>query len=116
MKKLLVGHPVFVVIVLILLASLFGATLFEAYARFWIGGGVMIIMAFFAIGFARYVETLDAEPEIEQLKPYGYIVNEDGDKDVKRQYCEQNEIEYIVLKREPKPGLIRRMSTDFRGF
>lgn len=59
---------------------------------------------------------LDAEPEIEKLKPDGYVVNEDGDKEVKRQYCEQNGIEYIILKRTPKPGLPRRTSTDFRGF
>jgi cytidyltransferase-like protein len=59
---------------------------------------------------------LDAEPEIKRIKPDGYVVNEDGDKDVKRQYCEENGIEYIVLKREPKPGLTRRTSTDLRGF
>ena len=59
---------------------------------------------------------LDAEPEIKRLKPDGYVVNEDGDKDVKRQYCERHGIEYIVLKREPKPGLKRRTSTDLRGF
>ncbi len=59
---------------------------------------------------------LDAEPEIQKIKPDGYVVNEDGDKDVKREYCEKNGIEYIVLKREPKPGLTRRTSTDLRGF
>ncbi len=59
---------------------------------------------------------LDAEPEIMKLKPDCYIVNEDGDKDVKRQYCKSHGIEYIVLKREPKPGLKRRTSTDLRGF
>ena len=59
---------------------------------------------------------LDAEPEIRKIKPDGYVVNEDGDKDVKREYCEKNGIEYIVLKREPKPGLKRRTSTDLRGF
>ena len=59
---------------------------------------------------------LDAEPEIKKIKPDGYVVNEDGDKDVKMQYCEQNGLEYIVLKREPKPGLMRRTSTDLRGF
>ena len=59
---------------------------------------------------------LDAEPEIQKIKPDGYVVNEDGDKDVKREYCEENGIEYIVLKREPKPGLTRRTSTNLRGF
>ena len=59
---------------------------------------------------------LDAEPEIQKIKSDGYVVNEDGDKDVKREYCEKNGIEYIVLKREPKPGLTRRTSTNLRGF
>lgn len=59
---------------------------------------------------------LDAEPEIIRLKPDGYVVNEDGDKDVKRQYCRDHGIEYIVLRRTPKPGLKRRTSTNLRGF
>ena len=59
---------------------------------------------------------LDAEPEIKSIRPDAYVVNEDGDKDVKRQYCQENGLEYIVLKREPKPGLDRRTSTDLRGF
>ncbi len=59
---------------------------------------------------------LDAEPEIRRLAPDIYVVNEDGDKDVKKKYCKENGIEYIVLKREPKPGLKRRTSTDLRGF
>lgn len=59
---------------------------------------------------------LDAEPEIRKINPDAYIVNEDGDKEVKRRFCEQNGIEYIVLKREPKSGLQRRTSTDLRGF
>lgn len=59
---------------------------------------------------------LDAEPEIKRIKPDRYLVNEDGDKDLKRQHCQENGIEYIVLKREPKPGLTRRTSTDLRGF
>ncbi|HEX3718143.1 MAG TPA: adenylyltransferase/cytidyltransferase family protein [Verrucomicrobiae bacterium] len=59
---------------------------------------------------------LDAEPEIERLKPDIYIVNEDGDKGGKRDYCEKAGIEYIVLKRKPAPGLATRSSTDLRGF
>ena len=43
-------------------------------------------------------------------------LREDGDKDIKRLYCETKGIEYIVLKREPKPSLIRRTSTDLRGY
>ncbi len=59
---------------------------------------------------------LDAEPEIERLKPDIYAVNEDGDKPAKKQYCENHGIQYVVLKRLPKPGLTRRTSTDLRGF
>jgi cytidyltransferase-like protein len=59
---------------------------------------------------------LDAEPELERLKPDIYAVNEEGDKPEKRAYCQSHGIEYLVLKREPKAGLTRRSSTDLRGF
>jgi len=59
---------------------------------------------------------LDAEPEIERIRPDIYAVNEDGDKPEKRAYCEAHHIEYVILKREPKPGLPRRESTHLRGF
>jgi cytidyltransferase-like protein len=59
---------------------------------------------------------LDAEPEIERLRPDIYAVNEDGDRPEKRQYCQSHGIEYRVLKRLPKEGLPRRQSTDLRGF
>jgi len=59
---------------------------------------------------------LDADPEIQRLKPNIYAVNEDGDKGGKREYCIQRGIEYLVLKRTPAPGLPKRSSTDLRGF
>jgi cytidyltransferase-like protein len=59
---------------------------------------------------------LDADPEIRKLKPDIYAVNEDGDQGGKREYCRRLGIEYLVLKREPAPGLSRRRSTDLRGF
>jgi len=59
---------------------------------------------------------LDAEPEIQRLKPDIYAVNEDGDRGGKREYCEQHGIEYLVLKRTPAPGLPQRTSTTLRGF
>lgn len=59
---------------------------------------------------------LDADPEIDLIKPDAYIVNEDGDKGGKREYCQKKGLEYIVLKRTPAPGLPRRSSTDLRGF
>ncbi len=59
---------------------------------------------------------LDAEPEMRRIKPDIYAVNEDGDKPEKREFCEKNGIQYLVLKRVPKEGLTRRSSTNLRGF
>lgn len=59
---------------------------------------------------------LDADPEIQIIKPDRYVVNEDGSKDSKSDYCKKNKIEYIVLERNPKQGLKRRTSTNLRGF
>ena len=59
---------------------------------------------------------MDAEPEIAKLKPDLYVVNEDGDRPEKRSFCEERGIEYVVLKRLPREGLLRRESTTLRGF
>ncbi len=59
---------------------------------------------------------MDAEPEIDLIKPDMYAVNEDGDKPEKREFCQTHGIQYVVLKRIPKEGLPRRQSTDLRGF
>jgi cytidyltransferase-like protein len=59
---------------------------------------------------------MDAEPEIALVKPHYYVVNEDGDKPEKKDFCHQHGIEYVVLKRIPKEGLPKRESTDLRGF
>jgi cytidyltransferase-like protein len=59
---------------------------------------------------------LDAEPEIQRLKPDIYAVNEDGDAGGKREYCGDHGIKYLVLKRAPAPGLPARTSTELRGF
>jgi cytidyltransferase-related domain len=79
----------------------------------------------FVVGSCRHVTRclvstgsgwLDAEPEIQALRAERYVVNEDGDKAEKRRFCDQNGLEYIVLKRLPKEGLPRRSSTDLRGY
>lgn len=79
----------------------------------------------YVVGSIKYVKQalissgdgwLDANPEIKRIKPDIYAVNEDGDKGGKREYCERNGIEYLVLKRTPAPGLPKRSSTDLRGF
>jgi cytidyltransferase-like protein len=59
---------------------------------------------------------LDAEPEIELIRPDIYAVNEDGDNPEKRVFCEKHGLEYVVLNRSPAAGLPRRESTRLRGF
>jgi len=59
---------------------------------------------------------MDAEPEIESIKPDIYVVNDDGDQPEKREFCEKNGLEYVVLPRTPAPGLPSRQSTKLRGF
>jgi cytidyltransferase-like protein len=59
---------------------------------------------------------MDAEPEIAWVKPDLYVVNKDGDKPEKRDFCEVRGIQYVVLKRIPKEGLQKRQSTVLRGF
>jgi len=59
---------------------------------------------------------MDAEPEIARIRPDIYLVNEDGNRPEKRQFCEQQGIKYVVLKCLPKAGLPKRESTFLRGF
>jgi cytidyltransferase-like protein len=59
---------------------------------------------------------MDAEPEIAQIKPDIYAVNEDGDEPEKPSFCKAHGIQYVVLKRIPKEGLPKRQSVDLRGF
>lgn len=59
---------------------------------------------------------LDADPEIQKIKPDIYAVNREGDRGGKRQYCAERGIEYLVLERAPAVGLPQRSSTELRGF
>ena len=79
----------------------------------------------YMVGAVRFVKQalissgkgwMDAEPEIEAIKPELYAVNEDGDQPEKREFCEKHGLEYVVLKRIPAEGLPRRESTHLRGF
>ncbi len=79
----------------------------------------------YVVGSIKYVKQalissgsgwLDADPEIQRVKPDIYAVNEDGDKGGKRDYCLKNGIEYLVLERTPAPGLPGRSSTNLRGY
>jgi len=84
----------------------------EAERRYVVGSIKFVKQALISSGDGW----LDADPEIQRLKPDIYAVNEDGDKGGKREYCEKNGMEYLVLKRAPAPGLPKRSSTDLRGF
>jgi cytidyltransferase-like protein len=59
---------------------------------------------------------MDAEPEIDAIRPAFYVVNEDGDQPEKREFCREHGIGYVVLKRVPHAGLPARSSTELRGF
>ncbi len=90
-----------------------GHPMFPAEERRYMVGSIRFVhQALIATGDGW----LDAEPEIKRIRPDIYAVNEDGDKPVKREYCEALGIEYRVLKRLPRPGLPKRQSTDLRGF
>ena len=90
-----------------------GHPLFPAVQRRFIAGSIRYVkQALISSGHGW----MDAEPEINVLKPDIYAVNEDGDKPEKREFCQKHGLEYAVLKRLPKPGLTRRQSTSLRGF
>ena len=52
--------------------------------------------------------------DVEEIWIDILIVNEDQDNNDKRLFCKRMDIEYIVLKREPEPGLPSRSSTKYR--
>lgn len=54
---------------------------------------------------------MDFVPTVDMLKPDILVVNEDGSSDIKRDFCRERGIEYIVLKRTPQKGLEARSST-----
>jgi len=57
---------------------------------------------------------LDFVHEFNEIQPDFLIVNEDGNLQLKRKLCEENGVEYIVLKRIPKTGLEARSTTSLR--
>lgn len=90
-----------------------GHPMFSQLQRWFVVQSIKYVkQAFIATGSGQ----LDAEQEIYQIKPDIYAVNEDGDRPEKRDFCKANGIEYVILKRLPKPGLPRRQSTTLRGF
>ena len=84
----------------------------QATRLYMVSAARHVKQAFIGSGFGW----LDAAPEINRIRPEIYLVNEDGDRPEKREFCEERGIQYVVLKRLPKSGLPRRDSTDLRGF
>ena len=58
---------------------------------------------------------LDFEPEMAELRPDFFLVNEDGGSPQKRQLCQKYGVQYVELERVPKPGLPARSSTDVKA-
>lgn len=57
---------------------------------------------------------MDFIPTVDMLKPEILVVNEDGASEVKRRFCEERGMEYIVLKRYPHEGLEAHSSTAIK--
>ncbi|MDA2928756.1 adenylyltransferase/cytidyltransferase family protein [Acidobacteria bacterium AH-259-O06] len=55
---------------------------------------------------------LDFEPDMEELRPDIFVVNEDGHTDGKAELCRKYNVEYKVLKRIPPADLMARSSSD----
>ena len=57
---------------------------------------------------------LDFLPTLDIVNPDCLVVNEDGDREEKRQLCRERGMEYIVLQRVPAAGLDARSSTNLK--
>ena len=57
---------------------------------------------------------LDFLPTLDIVHPDCLVVNEDGDREEKRQLCRERGMEYIVLHRVPAEGLDARSSTELK--
>ena len=90
-----------------------GHPLFKQDERRYVAGSIRYVKQALVSSGSGW---MDAAPEIEKLKPDIYAVNEDGDVPEKREFCKQHGLEYVMLKRAPKPGLTQRSSTKLRGF
>ncbi|MCF6333180.1 MAG: adenylyltransferase/cytidyltransferase family protein [Draconibacterium sp.] len=74
----------------------------------------------YMVGAVRYVEKanvasgsgmLDFETDLKVLKPDIFLVNSDGFTFEKKQLCEENGVELVVLERIPEDGLPARSSS-----
>ncbi len=58
---------------------------------------------------------MDFVESVDRVKPDVFVVNEDGDSEIKRTFCKERGIEYVVLKRVPEDGLTERSTTSIRN-
>ena len=58
---------------------------------------------------------MDFIESVDRFKPDVFVVNSDGGSDIKRRFCEERGIEYVVLEREPEAGLQARSTTALRS-
>ncbi len=58
---------------------------------------------------------LDFEPDMAEIRPDYFVVNEDGMTEGKQALCEKYGVELVVLPRTPRPGLPVRSSTDVKA-
>ena len=56
----------------------------------------------------------DFEPDLDDIKPDIFYVNEDGDRPAKREIVNKRGIEYVVAPRVPAKGLAVRSSTAIK--
>jgi len=56
----------------------------------------------------------DFEPDLDDIQPDIFYVNEDGDRPAKREIVQKRGIQYVVAKREPEKGLAVRSSTAIK--
>jgi cytidyltransferase-like protein len=64
---------------------------------------------------ARGTGMLDFVEELKEVQPDYFVVNEDGNLLEKKKLCDELGIEYVVLQRDPHPGLKARSTTALRG-
>jgi len=57
---------------------------------------------------------LDFEPELRELRPDVFIVNEDGSREDKAALCRALGVRYVALNRTPASGLTARSTTALR--
>jgi glycerol-3-phosphate cytidylyltransferase-like family protein len=79
----------------------------------------------YVVGSIKYVKQalittgdgwVDADPEIKKLKPDIYVVNEDGDKGGKREYCASSASSISCSNARPRPACRSAAARICAGF